>query len=82
MSAEECRDTYVTTCTPENPAQPLPECADGWEVSNTGTPVCATQAPVDLAVTGGDVPVEPLVAGALAVLIGVAILTRRWWARG
>ena len=82
MSAEECRDTYVTTCTPENTPQPLPECEEGWEFTNGGEPVCATQVPSDLAVTGGDVPVEPFLAGALLLVAGAAILTRRWWTRG
>lgn len=81
MTAE-CRDTYVTTCEPANPPQPLPDCEDGWEFTPHGTAVCATQAPADLPPTGGDVPAEGIVAAAVLLAIGAVLITRRRWTRG
>jgi hypothetical protein len=72
ISLEECKDTYVTSCTPAPPVD-LPECEDGWEIGN-GTAVCATQAPVadNLAVTGGDPTMSMFMLGVAlgAILVG------------
>lgn len=81
---EECRDTYVTTCTPQHPATLLPNCEDGWEIGN-GTAVCATQQPtsVPLATTGanGDLATGLAAGGAVLVLVGLYTLALVVWRR-
>lgn len=68
----ECKDTYVTSCTPPPPVD-LPECEDGWEIGN-GTAVCTTQSEDSLALTGGETP-DYLMGGAvITVLLGIALI--------
>lgn len=75
----DCRDTYVTTCNPEHPAQPLPECEHGWEVGN-GSVSCATQQPTSapLAATGADAGAYVGFGLLAALLLGLgAVMTIR-----
>lgn len=81
ITVEECKDTYVTSCTPP-PTINLPECENGWEIGN-GTAVCATSQPDALAATGmsfNDFGAIMLLGVALAIVIvgtGLAIWGRK-----
>lgn len=71
-AAEDCKPSYVDSCSP--PPEPLPKCEDGWEFSNTGTAVCSTPDE-PLALTGGDMSDinGPLIIG--IVLLGAAAIS-------
>lgn len=65
-AAEDCKPSYVESCSP--PPEPLEDCPNGWEFSNTGSPVCADAPP--LALTGGEDLSGAAIMGLSLVLVG------------
>ncbi|WNO27770.1 membrane protein [Microbacterium phage Huwbert] len=80
ITIEECKDTYVTSCTPPPTVDFPNDCEYGVEIGNN-TAVCAAAPPADLAVTGPDmndvggmvIIGAVLVVGGLAAVIAVRL---------